>query len=71
MVVLESEGDGNLHFVNTDLLFLKGIYFCSFIEVCVCIWMDVGVGMFTCLCRNKMKNCAFVYPACVVVCVSM
>lgn len=71
MVVLESERNGNLHFVNIDLLFLKGIYFYSFVKVYVCIWMDVSVGMFTCLCRNKMKNCAFVYPACVVVCVSM
>lgn len=71
MVVLALERDRNIHFVNTDLLFLKGIYFCSFKPVCVCIWMNVSVGMFTCLPRNEMKNCVFVYTACVVLCVSI
>jgi len=29
------------------------------------MWMSAGVWMFTCLCINKMKNCVFVYSACV------
>lgn len=71
MAVLESERGRSIHFVNIALLFLKGIYFSSFKNVCVCIWMSVGVWMFTCLCRNKMKNYAFVYTARVDVGISM
>lgn len=71
MVVLESERDRNIHFVNIELLFLKGIYFSSFKNVCVCIWMNVGMWIFTCLHRNKMKNCVSVYTACVGVCISL
>lgn len=37
MVVLESERDRNVHFVNIDLLFLKDVYFSNFKNVCVCI----------------------------------
>lgn len=71
MVVLESGRERNMYFVNTDPLFLKGSYFSNFKTVCVCIWMNVGVWMCTCLRRNKMKNSVFVYTACVVVCISI